>query len=223
MEQTAPSVARLRFLVADRELRYSSGVRLAVQRNWSMLATNEGGRLPRATTNLYDALSSDDPELAQAAWEVSGCRYLYLDDHGWQPVEDVLPRIHLESSHAGEVPDLVSDPELGEVELLSENPQQLAVRVRATVPVQLVIADTFYPGWTARIDGRPAEILLAYGSFRGEHLVEWAYEPAAFWWGVWLSLAGLLCAGALLLLERFGSSARQQPESNAAAVPSVGD
>jgi uncharacterized membrane protein YfhO len=63
-----------------------------------------------------------------------------------------------------------------------------------------VLADTFYPGWRATVDGRPAEIVRANHAFRsvrlpaGRHEVRFRYESAWFRWG--LVLAGL---GALAL------------------------
>src|SRR4030095_9312569 len=60
------------------------------------------------------------------------------------------------------------------------------VRVNQSAPGLLVLADTYYPGWTARVDGRPVPILRANYLFRGvavpagSHRVEFHYVPLSF-------------------------------------------
>lgn len=68
----------------------------------------------------------------------------------------------------------------------------------------LVLSDTFYPGWKARVDGRDTPILRADVNLRavafpaGRHTVVFTYEPATVRWGIVLSLAGALAALAAL-------------------------
>jgi membrane protein YfhO len=63
----------------------------------------------------------------------------------------------------------------------------------------LVLADSYYPGWKAYVDGREARILKANHFFRavvlaeGEHVVEFRYEPLSFKIGFAVSLT-TLCA-----------------------------
>jgi len=72
----------------------------------------------------------------------------------------------------------------------------------------LIASETFYPGWTAAIDGRPAAILEAYGALRGvvvdagAHQVEFRYRPACVYWGAALTAIGLAGAIALALFSR---------------------
>lgn len=75
----------------------------------------------------------------------------------------------------------------------------------------LVLADSFYPGWRAYVDGGEAEILRANLFFRaislspGEHRVEFHYRPRSFVIGLGISLAtlcGLGVYGILVILRR---------------------
>jgi len=75
--------------------------------------------------------------------------------------------------------------------------------VRASAPGYLVMADGYYPGWQAYVNGRKAPVLLADVSIRavpieaGTQKVLLVYRPISFLVGAWLSLGGLLVVGAL--------------------------
>lgn len=61
----------------------------------------------------------------------------------------------------------------------------------------LVLADSYYPGWKAYVDGKETAILRANHFYRavrlpgGEHKVEFRYEPRSFKIGAMISLATL--------------------------------
>jgi hypothetical protein len=63
----------------------------------------------------------------------------------------------------------------------------------------LVLADSFYPGWKAFVDGKEATILRANHFYRavviskGEHQVEFRYEPRSFKLGLLISTFTLAC------------------------------
>lgn len=67
----------------------------------------------------------------------------------------------------------------------------------------VVLADTWFPGWRATVDGRSAEVLEVYGALRGvvagggEHVVEFRYRPASAAVGAAMSVSALL--GCLVL------------------------
>ena len=91
--------------------------------------------------------------------------------------------------------------------------------------ILLVVSDTWYPGWRARVDGETARILRADHAFRalaltaGAHRVELAYAPLSFRLGAALSALGLALVA---LLAR----ARRRPPiamASGARVGSPGD
>jgi hypothetical protein len=93
----------------------------------------------------------------------------------------------------------------------------------------LVLADTFYPGWEARVDGRPVPILCANVAFRavpvgpGSHRVEFTYHPRMFALGWRISvgaLAAWLFVGAAVFSAR---RARRRRCATAGLVPPCGN
>ncbi|MCL5958445.1 MAG: oligosaccharide flippase family protein [Chloroflexi bacterium] len=75
----------------------------------------------------------------------------------------------------------------------------------------LVLSDSFFTGWEARVDGQEVDIYRADGAFRaievpsGAHVVEFKYSPVSFKIGLLGSFTGLavvLCAGAMIFLGR---------------------
>ena len=73
------------------------------------------------------------------------------------------------------------------------------IDVRSSGPAEgvLVLDDTYYPGWTATVDGRAAKIHAADVAFRavrvgpGEHVVRFSYAPSWLGRGKVLTLAGI--------------------------------
>lgn len=69
----------------------------------------------------------------------------------------------------------------------------------------LVLADLYYPGWRATVDGEPTRIYRANVICRavalpaGEHAVAFVYKPPTFYVGLGVSLAGWLGVGAAVL------------------------
>lgn len=95
--------------------------------------------------------------------------------------------------------------------LTTDRDEQVTVRARARRPGYLVLGDSMYPGWEARVDGKPAKILPANENFRavalpaGRHEVVFRYRPASVTAGAVISglaLIGLLGAAVLLALRR---------------------
>lgn len=81
------------------------------------------------------------------------------------------------------------------------------VRLRATVgsDAYLVLADSWYPGWQAFLDGRPADIARADVVLRavalppGEHVVEFRFVPLSWRLGSWVSGVAWVTTAAVLL------------------------
>jgi hypothetical protein len=77
--------------------------------------------------------------------------------------------------------------------------QSVVIRASLDDAGILVLADSYYPGWKAYVDGKEEKILRANLFFRavnllrGDHTVEFRYEPWSFTFGLAVSLM-TLCA-----------------------------
>lgn len=107
-----------------------------------------------------------------------------------------------------------SSGNLGDALVSHRSTTRCTVEVEATAPCILVVADAYYPGWTVRIDGKPAELFPAYHAFRGvvvpegRHTVEFSYFPWSFRIGLAVSILAL-AAGAFLALAALRRSRKQ--------------
>lgn len=90
-----------------------------------------------------------------------------------------------------------------EIRIESERADRVSVRVEAPFDGWVVLADTWYPGWKAYVDGVKTEIRRANYLFRavplaaGEHQLVFVYQPASFYTGALLSMLGLVMMGFL--------------------------
>ncbi|MCP4036695.1 MAG: YfhO family protein, partial [bacterium] len=79
-------------------------------------------------------------------------------------------------------------------------PERVVVKARSDRAGYLVLSDAYYPGWRARVDGKPVSIHRANYLFRavpipaGESRVEFVFESDSLERGLWTS------AGAVALL-----------------------
>ncbi|HZJ71319.1 MAG TPA: hypothetical protein VFF36_10355, partial [Planctomycetota bacterium] len=98
----------------------------------------------------------------------------------------------------------------GSARIVRDRPDAVDVAIEPAAPGWLVLADTFFPGWVARVDGQPREILPANVAFRavavqpGDKEVEFRYEPLSYRAGAIVSVlaAGLLAVSCVLSLRR---------------------
>jgi hypothetical protein len=71
----------------------------------------------------------------------------------------------------------------GTVRFIGNDPEHLSFEVEVRQPGFLLLADTYYPGWHATVDGTPVPIMRANHLFRlvevpaGTTLVEFRYRP----------------------------------------------
>ena len=114
----------------------------------------------------------------------------------------------------------------GRIELITRSPTRQ----------MLIVAESFHPGWQARVDGEPVEICRVNSDFfgcpvpAGDHVVVLEFRPASLRWGRGLTLLGLLLTARQFpagwrATDHARHPARGQNQSTAAAraaLPSTG-
>ena len=154
--------------------------------------------LPRAFVASDFVVAADDAE----------ARRLLLDeshDYRQTVVLHEPPLDAAAASAAGAAP--------GEAAIELAGAHELRLRVTTSGPAFLVLADTFYPGWRAEVDGRPVPILRANVSQRavrlepGAHQVRFTFRSRPVVWGAAISAISALLIALLILrapAPRFG-------------------
>ena len=105
---------------------------------------------------------------------------------------------------------LPSGSDTGTVRIVSDAPERVVLESTASAPRLLVLADAYYPGWRASVDGAAATILKVDGVFRGVvvpagmHQVRFWYVPLSFWLGCGVSVLALVGNVVLLVVWRRG-------------------
>ena len=108
------------------------------------------------------------------------------------------------------------------VQLIEHAPDRLAIHAEMACDGMVILSDTFYPGWRARVDHRPAEIYEVNGAMRGvavprgTHTITMRYRPVSVYLGAALSLAGILGAlgWAAFALPALGRPFRQHAQEH---------
>ena len=99
----------------------------------------------------------------------------------------------------------VSGPAIEPAKILRYSPTLVEIEARAESPGILVLTDTFYPGWSAFVDGERVPVQRVNYLFRGvplaagTHRVTFRFVPTSVLVGAGLSIASLLvCAAAVV-------------------------
>jgi hypothetical protein len=93
-------------------------------------------------------------------------------------------------------------------EIVVDEPERVVVRVQTSRRGFLHLADQYFTGWRANVDGAPAPILRANYLFRavevpaGTSTVEFRYAPTSLRVGALISLATVLTLLAAVVIER---------------------
>jgi membrane protein YfhO len=104
-----------------------------------------------------------------------------------------LPRFFLVDSLSSSA--LAVHRTAGEIRLVDYEPAALELSIRAPATSVLVMSETYYPGWKAWLDGKPAEIRPAYIAFRsvaipsGNHQLRMEFHPGILVISIAISVA----------------------------------
>lgn len=109
-------------------------------------------------------------------------------------------------------------PQPRRLHVQERGPNRLEIAIKTDRQGWLVIADTWYPGWRATLNGQAMPVWRANYLFRamfvpaGEHRIVLCYRPLSFWGGMALSFLSL---GILAILWRASREAKPKSEHRA--------
>ncbi len=236
----------------------ASRVRPMAERMMSRQAKDAWRRIRQAVFDrmsveflVSDRIESDPPWPVAAEGEWDGSRFVIQRNAMAMPRAYVVPRAIVLPDHPDVVLSSVAgldpresvvmtfDPLAGRdagvrepfraVEWTSNDPDRPALLVTTRAPGLLVVADTWMPGWTATVDGRPVPVLRGNYAQRvitlpepGRHEIILEYHPPGLILGCLISLGSVLAWAILVMpwaVESFRSR-RLAPKSMTSVPPS---
>lgn len=180
----------------------SAELHLRRERFWDLTATTV------KLTKKSDALTGDVRLWEDAQWQITArpmaLPRLYLVSHVVAPGgdEQILSGLFSSGTDIRKTA-FIEDPSgsmpgypepAGDADIETYEANRVIITVRANKPAFLVLSDTYYPGWQARIDGEDARIYRANYTFRGvkvpqgTHTLEFRYEPMSLRIGIWIAV-----------------------------------
>jgi hypothetical protein len=190
---------------------------------------------------LRGGLANPDPDERPVFYDVAAVATIVRARRGRavpQSNDDVLPRAYLvesagQASQAeafrhirdgsfdfqrgvlleGEIPASPVDPRpVTPARIVSHESERVEIRFRSARAAWLVLADTFYPGWTAEAGGESLPIRRANGLYRAvrveageaEQTVVFRYQPGSFRAGVAVSCLSALAVFGITVAGRRG-------------------
>ncbi|MBI5957487.1 MAG: YfhO family protein [Chloroflexi bacterium] len=159
-----------------------------------------------------DGWTGENPALApftaeiKTAWLVSRAEWRESDsaikdalrDPAWNPLQTVILVGQSEQ-------EIFPGATAGSVTLVKNLPSDRRYRVTSDAPAYLVIAETWYPGWSVTVNGKPAKLeranlaFLAVAVPAGESEINLRYRVNHFSAGAIISLISLLAAVGLIV------------------------
>jgi hypothetical protein len=101
---------------------------------------------------------------------------------------------------------MTSESVSGRVSLIDETANEIAFDVESSNNAMFLLTNTFYPGWTAWVNGQPAEIIKANAAFQsvavpaGHSTVRFSFRHERWKAGVSISLFSICIVGSLLVI-----------------------
>lgn len=229
----------------------ASHVRPMAERRMSPAAKDGWRRIRQAVFDrmsvgflVSDRVEADPrwPVAAEGVWD--GVRFVIQRNASAMPRAYVVPRATLLPDHPGvvlptlagldprETVVMTADPLAGvatgprqpfmPAEWTSADPDCPAMLVTTRAPGLLVVADSWMPGWTATVDGRPAPVLRGNHAQRviplpdaGRHVISMEYQPPGLLLGCATSLISVL-AWIVIVLRSLSRRLRAHPHAGAA-------
>ena len=113
----------------------------------------------------------------------------------FDPETDITKTVILEQIPGSFIPDAEAT---GTATITSYEPNTVRIRTQTSGAMMLFLSDAYFPGWNAYIDGKQTPVYRADYAFRaaavpkGDHVVEFRYEPMSWKLGIIGTMIGIL-------------------------------
>lgn len=93
--------------------------------------------------------------------------------------------------------------------IITYETNEIKLSANTTIPGYLITSEVYYPGWKVYVDGKEKDVLIVNHAFRavllekGNHIVQFIYDPISFKVGSWISAFTFLFMLCYLLRNRF--------------------
>jgi hypothetical protein len=181
---------------------------------WVLADEKEAGRVETMTPPLLRRLAVggtlvfENPTALPRAFYVRRIQVVQdaaaLLDRLARGEDDLRSLALVETAPSSGFTGLASGNGVGRVAFSVDEPTRVELSVDATEPGFLVLIDQYYPGWSATVDGLPAQIVRANYAFRvvevpaGASKVVFRYRPPSLAIGAATTALALLVTGGIL-------------------------
>ncbi len=107
-----------------------------------------------------------------------------------------------------------TERDIGNAKIINYQPNNIEISVDAKNKALLFLADNYYKGWKATVDGKKVSILKADYTFRavgvdeGKHSVRFWYDPWSFRLGLYLATVGLIGILIMILVSKIANRSK---------------
>jgi hypothetical protein len=144
----------------------------------------------------------ESPTSFPRVWAVHGGREVADSQQARATLSDATFDARRNVFEIGQEPPKLQSCEGDDVWMPHHEPNYVSIHAVMSCRGMVILTDTWFPGWSATVDGRSARIEKADGAFRGvvvdagEHTIEMRYRP----WSVYVGAAMTAAAAAIALL-----------------------
>ncbi len=144
------------------------------------------------------------PEAFPRSWVVHRVAALKSEQEKKARLEAGAEALRAEAFVAGAAPAVDSCSAPDQVDLLERQSGRVTLQANLACRGMVVLGETYFPGWTARVDGQRVKIFEVYGALRGvvapagRHRIVFTYFPRSVIIGIALSTTGFLLLGVII-------------------------
>lgn len=150
----------------------------------------------------------ENPGAFPRAWAIHEIIPIKHPKDGMPIINDQLYDLRRKAFSTEKIPALPACSAADDVSIPGYTPDKVTIKAGMGCDGMVVLSDTYFPGWYAKVDGRPAPIYEVNAAMRGVrvpqglHTLEMVYRPRSVYVGAALTFLGLAGALAIAMLNR---------------------